>query len=304
MKRSTWGLILLLFSAPCFAVDNNAGTSGAAFLKIGAGARPTAMGDAFVAIADDVNALYFNPGGLALQEQKEFTALHTQYLQGLNYNFAALSIPTKNGGWGISGATLQTDDIDRRGSDESLTGSFQNQDAGYGLTYAHKIGEHSGWGGTLRWVRSEIDNASASSWSADLGIFKRFENNPLTLGLAVKHMGQKLKFIEESDPLPLTIDGGVGYRLFNDRFTMATNLKKSRDRNLEFGLGFEWQDAVADKVRYATRVGFNGANTDAEGANGITLGAGLGYRQMDFDFAWVPFGDLGNTFRYAAHFKF
>ena len=34
------------------------------------------------------------------------------------------------------------------------------------------------------------------------------------------------------------------------------------------------------------------------------MGAGIGYKLFDIDFAWVPFGDLGNTFRYAAHVKF
>jgi hypothetical protein len=41
-------------------------TSGADFLLIGSGARSEGMGGAFTAVADDVNALTFNPAGLAL----------------------------------------------------------------------------------------------------------------------------------------------------------------------------------------------------------------------------------------------
>jgi hypothetical protein len=30
----------------------------------------------------------------------------------------------------------------------------------------------------------------------------------------------------------------------------------------------------------------------------------MGYKNVSFDFAWVPFGDLGNTFRYSLLLKF
>ena len=40
------------------------GTTGNAALKIGVGARAAAMGNTFVAIADDVNTIYWNPSGL------------------------------------------------------------------------------------------------------------------------------------------------------------------------------------------------------------------------------------------------
>ena len=50
--------------------------------------------------------------------------------------------------------------------------------------------------------------------------------------------------------------------------------------------------------------GYNTATSDVESASGLALGAGIGYRLFDLDFAWVPFGILGNTFRYTAHVKF
>ncbi len=50
--------------------DNTAiGTASAEFLLLGAGARGAALGGAYSAIADDIEAMYWNPGGLALLEQ-------------------------------------------------------------------------------------------------------------------------------------------------------------------------------------------------------------------------------------------
>ena len=40
------------------------GSSIANFLKIGVGARPVAMGEAFTALSDDISTVYWNQGGL------------------------------------------------------------------------------------------------------------------------------------------------------------------------------------------------------------------------------------------------
>jgi hypothetical protein len=51
-----------------------AGTKSYQFLKIGTIARSSGMGGAFVAVADDEAALYYNPSGLAGIKQKTFIA--------------------------------------------------------------------------------------------------------------------------------------------------------------------------------------------------------------------------------------
>ncbi|MBN2541520.1 PorV/PorQ family protein [bacterium] len=56
-------LILLLLISNVYADRSRAGVL---FLLIGPGARPTGMGEAFVAIADDATAAYWNPAGLGL----------------------------------------------------------------------------------------------------------------------------------------------------------------------------------------------------------------------------------------------
>ena len=57
-------------------------------------------------------------------------------------------------------------------------------------------------------------------------------------------------------------------------------------------------------MRLALRGGFNTAGTGGEKRSGTSLGAGLTIRQLDLDFAFVPYGALGNTFRYSARFRF
>ena len=48
---------------PVPGIDNTAfGTTSAEFLMLGAGARGAALGGGYAAIADDIDALYWNPG--------------------------------------------------------------------------------------------------------------------------------------------------------------------------------------------------------------------------------------------------
>src|SRR5262245_6154523 len=79
----TFGLMLffLLASGSSLLASGKAGTSGAAFLKIGTGARATALGEAVTAVVDDVNAVSWNPAGLAGVTTPQFTAVQTQWLQ-------------------------------------------------------------------------------------------------------------------------------------------------------------------------------------------------------------------------------
>ena len=44
---------------------NRYGTTTANFLEIGIGSRATSMGDAYVAVANDVSSIYWNPAGLS-----------------------------------------------------------------------------------------------------------------------------------------------------------------------------------------------------------------------------------------------
>ncbi len=295
--------ILLLPIVAC-ASDDNAGTSGAQFLKIGAGSRPTAMGDSFVGVADDVNAVYYNPAGLGFLDRTEFTAMHTQYFQGLNYDYGAFVHPLHAGAFGLSAATLATDALTRRAADESNTGSFTNQDAAYAFSYGRPLTERFSVGATARWIRENIDTASAQTWSADLGLLKRFDQSPLSLGLAIRHMGKKITFNDEADPLPLTVDAGVGMDFLRHKLLVSADIRHVRDTGFQYGAGTEWRETLRGNFRYAVRAGYNTATTDVESASGLALGAGIGYRLFDLDFAWVPFGILGNTFRYTAHVKF
>ena len=83
-------LALLLAASPALAVKwggvtgeygvKKVNISGMQFLKIGQGARAVAMGDAFTAVADDINAIFWNGSGLVHVERVAYQLNWTRFL--------------------------------------------------------------------------------------------------------------------------------------------------------------------------------------------------------------------------------
>lgn len=303
MTIGLWGT-MLIHSSLSLAANKSAGTSGAQFLKIGAGARPAAMGNSFTGLSNDVNAVMFNPAGLSNISRAQLTATHAQWFEDVNYDFAAFAYPTDFGAFALSAATLKVEGVQKRDTSESLLGSVDALDAAYGLTYSRNLMPYLSLGGTARYVQQKIDTSRASVWAGDIGILKRFKTHPLMVGLTAKNMGSSIKFRNEADALPTTYTLGFSYRLFKERLVLTSDVKKPRDADVGWAVGTEYVQDFSDSVHMAFRLGYDSSNTDATDAHGLSFGAGFGLGRLDFDFAWVPFGELGNTFRYSALLRF
>ncbi len=307
MRKITAHLIFLMMTSVCVcfshATDSSVGTSGAQFLKIGAGARPTAMGNSYVAMSEDVNSVYFNPAGIANLSRAEMSVMHMQWIGDSAYDFGAFSYPTDHGAFALSAATLKVTDIDRRAVDETQNGSFESTDGSYGLSYARNATPLVSYGMTGRYIQQKLDTYSAGAFAGDIGIIKRLSEKPLAFGLAIKNFGSAVKFRNESDPLPTTVDAGMVASLLKQNLLLTADVRWRRDNNPGYGMGFEYRHALSENNRFALRAGYDSTVTDG-GATGLTMGGGLGFGRLDMDVAWVPFADLGNTYRYALRIRF
>ena len=72
---------------------SNVGTTAASFLDIGIGARSLSMGGAFVAVADDPTALYWNPAGMVNIGRPTAHFFHSPWLADIRFNHSALVVP-------------------------------------------------------------------------------------------------------------------------------------------------------------------------------------------------------------------
>lgn len=313
-------VLMLAAAAPAAAerVHHRAGTSSAPFLKIGAGARPVGMGEAFTALADDVNALYWNPAGLTALERPAFGATHQQAYQGLNHEFFGYAQPLhpRSSGdarrmtWGAHLSILSLPgDLERRAEEGAgalgqLTtpqGTFGAADMAFGGAFAFSHRRHSFGVGT-KLIRQSIDKNVAHSGAVDLGWVMREALPNLSLGAAVLHLGPGVRFTQNWYPLPLTLKAGASYRLERWRTRLAVDLAVPRDDFPLLAFGGE----VGLKEYLFLRAGYRARwNGNPQGAlSGFRTGMGIIYKNLALDYAAAPFGELGISHRFSLGWRF
>lgn len=83
---------LLGLTVALSAMEN---TTGADFLKVPVGGRSSAMGESISVIADDVEALNYNPAGLGQMQQMQFFYEHAEWFQSIRFEALSYGTPLK-----------------------------------------------------------------------------------------------------------------------------------------------------------------------------------------------------------------
>lgn len=307
--------LLLLASAPARAISADAGTSGAQFLKLGAGARAGAMADSFGAVADDAFAAYYNPAGLAQLPDTQLTGAHTSYFQGVNYEVLNFSHPLvreeeySRHTLAFSVYQLSVGNIERRSNDTTdPTGTFGSSDGAYALSYAYGASRRLSFGATGKYIVQTLDSYHSSAFAADAGVLYHMNPDsarPLSLAATMRNVGSRTGYVSsQTDPLPTSFTGSAACVVLPKLLRVNLDLTKYRDEDTFAALGGEFTHAFNDSASGAFRFGYSSERTANPGFNGVSFGAGVSFRKAAFDFAWIPYGGLGDTFRYSLIVKF
>jgi len=284
------------------ALDSKVGTTSASFLKIGIGARAAGMGEAFGAVADDVTAMYWNPAGVAQIEQTEATFMHSFWLESMSYEYLGLAYPLGGSAIGISVGYLGISDIEGRDVNDVRTSNFSANDMAIGVTYGKSLSDVFMLGGSIKSISEKIDTETASTVGLDVGaLYKASED--ISLAAGVQNVGSGLKFISEAGDLPMNVKVGGAYKSIDKALTIAMDVNKPVDNKAKVNLGMEYwfKESVAVRGGYKYQMG---GNDSIGGLTGLTAGAGLKVSQMQIDYAFMPFGDLGSAHRVSLLVKF
>ncbi len=257
------------------------GTSGAQFLGIGMGARSAGMGGAYVSLAGDGSALYWNPAGLSQTTGMRLSVSHVSWLDDASYQYASFATPL--GSNGSVGFALEQGALSW---DNTGDGTFEAGDFSGAVGYARRLRPNLGVGGSLKYLRSSLGDAGASSYALDIGAVYELSRSA-RIGAAVRNLGPGLTFEEESDPLPATITIGGSY-LWNDA-VFALDFEKVNDLDVTTRAGAEYSP-----VRYLALRGGMILGGDTA-LSSFTGGVGLNWdERWAIDYAYRP-TDLGGT---------
>lgn len=196
--------------------SGSTGTSSATFLEIGVGSRPLGMGEAFTAMIDDINSIYYNPAGLATLKFPQFSLMHQELILDSRFENITLAIPLFYGNLGVSSSVFWVPPFDKIDIDGNKTGQVQFYNTSLVLAYGQSLGFME-VGGSLKYIYQKIDTLTTHSVAVDLGVLKRLYmyspfDSPVrnfSIGMSIQNLGTQAK----SDPLPRTIRLGASYYL-------------------------------------------------------------------------------------------
>jgi len=320
-KQGVLVLLAVLVQLPAAAsyaarIYPSAGTTSAAFLKLGAGARASAMGGAFTAVPGDPYAVYWNPAGLAyLEDERNISFFHNEYFQGLGQEFLSYTVPARGkGAWGLGLDYFYTaKDLERRsglneGGDlvtvSPVEGKFGAYDLAFSAAYGRELRRDLALGAAMKVIRQSIDDESGVTAALDLGLLRSFNwrGSGYTAGLTVQNLGPGIKLISRSYALPLTFKAGLSRRLAETGGLISLEADKPIDNYPSFILGVEYPltDRLALRSGYRYRLYGN----ELGAWSGFSAGAGVAFDRLSFDYAFTPFGALGNSHRFSINLRF
>lgn len=223
----------LIFADPAAAQYDvsKRGTMAADFLHIGVGSRAIAMGGAFVAVADDPSAIYWNPAGIAAMNGSGVMFDYTNYVADMNMSYLGAAFRMGNNGtigFGISMFDA-IDDMEIRTIDqpEGTGNVFSAGMMAISLSYARSLTDRFSIGLSPKFVRESISGMSASAFAIDGGILYRTPFDGMMLGMSISNFGTNLTMrgddalrLWDQDPSQTGENGRIPVDLSTDTWSL------------------------------------------------------------------------------------
>ncbi|MFH1198173.1 MAG: PorV/PorQ family protein [bacterium] len=324
--------LLLLIAMPSFAQSvSKVGTTAGGFLGIDVGPRGNGMGGAYVSVANDATAMYWNPAGIAKIKNFQATFSNTNWIADLSFNYAGAVLSLGNlGTVGVSATFLTMDQMERT-TIANPDGTGEMFDAGcyaVGLSYARDLTEQFSIGFNVKFVNERMYHSNANGFALDVGALFDTQFHGLKLGMSITNYGTKMQLDGQDLQIQYDIDpsvsgnnSNINAKLATDKFDLPlmfrvgvsmdvlkglanSNLILSVDAlhpsdDVEYvNLGGEW--VFMDM--FSLRAGYKQLFAE-DSEQGLNFGGGVKYTTFDtttlyFDYSYVDFGvfDAVHTF--------
>ncbi|MCX6151403.1 MAG: PorV/PorQ family protein [Ignavibacteriales bacterium] len=268
---------------------SKSGTAGLQFLKIGTGAKESAMGEAVTSLVNDANSVFWNPSGIAYVENFQVFFSHNSWIANSKHNSAVFAFPMATFVFAISAATLQIAEFEETTAllPDGTGRMVSAGDYVFGLAAARRFTDRLSIGMQVKYVHEKLDDYSINNILFDVGAIYATGFRDLTLGFSLQHFGPDMRLLNQDfrTPLLFRISASDKLKISEDFIlTGAAELVHPTDNNEWVNLGAELQLLKYIAVRGGHRI-----NVD-EGK--WSLGLGLtppvfGGISTRFDYAFV-----------------
>lgn len=316
LKKSLLTLALLIPTSISIYSQTVISKYAGEFMAIGVGARALGMGGAYVAIANDVTAGYYNPAGLANLNYPQIALMHAEQFGNLvNYDYASVAIPFGTDmSFGISAMRLAVDGIPdtrdalvirntttrlsditdpRAGINPELVKEFSDQDWAFYLTFAKRHSDDFYYGANVKIIKRDIAEFNAFGVGFDIGaLYTPVEN--LFLGANLQDITTTLVAWNtgRNELVSPTAKIGAAYMLhfWGGRLTPALDFDV-RFENRRFASNFN-VGPVSFDMHAGLEYNFRNLFSIRGGYNDVkqfTLGAGVKLPKLNIDYSFARF---------------
>lgn len=323
--------LLLVASVTVAGQLRKPGIDGAAFLKVGVGARMVALGSAATTIYGDPNQIFWNPAGIQTDAGKTLVGLnYNDWLIDIQHTAAAVTHGFGDlGSFGLGVIYMGLSDI---AADRDLAppgyeqpvpetpgvgqyDSYNYYDLAVVLGYSKQFTDRFRMGLSAKYVRESIDGVAANAWAVDFGAVYETGFRDLTFGARINNVGSDLKFYAIPASLPLNFSVGASMSVAKEENTALkafVDLTKPKDSPQLYFIGGEW--TIFDKLALRGGYKFNYSGIQdkltrlKQTDEGASFGAGLALPisgvNLWLDYAFTDFSVFENTHRFSLRFQF
>lgn len=328
--------LLLVLMIPFFvsqAVSQKVAKTSMQFLKVVPCARANALGDAYSAWASGVEAVFWNPAGLALTNNHEFSATFIDWIFDARQGAFGYAIDLEDIGslgfqiqyvdYGVFEEAVLTRPFIKELPEPGLTGrTFNPFSYVVGLSYARNLTDKFSTGFTIKYAHESLFNQKTFSvvdlsqgidqqvktygnvLLFDFGMRYHTGFRSIQVGAAVQNFGGQVKYAIEKNLVPLLFRVGIAADLIgtnslftqseNSRLGMAFDLFHPNDYDQQAHIGMEYEFAKTIALRVGYKYNYDNEN--------LTFGAGIKHSinkiNYSVDYSYGSLGKyLGNTHR-------
>ncbi len=268
---------------------------------LGASARADALGDALTGLADDPAALFYNCAGLSQLKAASLSINHNSYLASSFEETLLFGLPAGPlGGFGAALQYVSWGNLDERDANGVSLGSFADSDVAFSAGWGFPLAREFSVGAALHGTQQKIVDSLYTGLSGDLGVL--WAPDPgLRWGLTYTGLGTPVAGFNPAQDLRLgaAVLWGLG-----------------GDVSLKPLLAGDWEPGGVSRVQAglegdfgggcSLRLGYQGALSDNQigGLTGFSAGAGLRLGEFLLDYAFLPYGELGDSNRISVGYEF
>jgi hypothetical protein len=300
-------ILVVLLASTLPAVEGDGGYAGA-FFQIPIGARPTALGGAYLAVSDDGAGPLFNPAGLVDLKRPLFSSSYRVLALDRALGYATLIFPARGeSAIGVHWLYAGSGDVtvrDQNGRDLGRRLSYNSH--AFSALFAKKFEDYLSAGLNAKYLHATYAEMTAFTVSFDFGFmlyvnqfFSRETRDLLPVqdvrvGLTVKHLAAEYRWNNENyihqfrdpsalstdqdDAVPLEIGLGSSAHFFERKLLAAMDVRKNGKQKPFFHAGVEYMVSP----EFAIRGGFSDSR--------FTAGTGyifeVGKRTLAVDYAF------------------